>query len=116
MLVAYPGGTDLFPLVFPFLTHGFTIWITTWPHWREASGTYLATAEGAPAGTASLKPHGTNSCHKEVQMAPRNIRLTYAIQLSLLFTTVALVGVFLWPPLTRAQGHGGVLRIGMTAA
>jgi len=49
-------------------------------------------------------------------MAPRNIRLTYGFRLSLRLTTVALVGVLLWPSLTSAQGHGGVLRIGMTAA
>ena len=49
-------------------------------------------------------------------MTPRNVRFTYGLRLSLLLTTVALVGGLLWPPLTRAQGRGGVLRIGMTAA
>ena len=49
-------------------------------------------------------------------MAQCNSRLTYALRLSLRLTTVALIGVLLWPPSTRAQGHGGVLRIGMTAA
>jgi ABC-type transport system substrate-binding protein len=49
-------------------------------------------------------------------MAPHNVRLTYRLRLSLLLTAVALVGILLWPPLTIAQGRGGVLRIGMTAA
>src|SRR6266481_2429798 len=49
-------------------------------------------------------------------MDPLNIRRTYRLRLSLLLTAVALLGMLLWRPPTAAQGRGGVLRIGMTAA
>src|SRR5467141_4193411 len=49
-------------------------------------------------------------------MAPRNVRLTYGLRWSLMLTTVALLSMLLWWPVAEAQGRGGVLRIGMTAA
>ena len=54
--------------------------------------------------------------HKEGKMNQLTVRSTYRFRLSLLLTTVALVGMLLWSPPTVAQGRGGVLRIGMTAA
>ena len=44
------------------------------------------------------------------------VRSTYHFRRLLLLTTVALVGMLLRYPTAAAQGRGGVLRIGMTAA
>jgi hypothetical protein len=38
------------------------------------------------------------------------------VRVRLIIGVLMLIGVLLWPPVTAAQGRGGVLRIGMTAS
>src|SRR5919199_3870734 len=49
-------------------------------------------------------------------MDPCNRQLAQGLKPALLLTTLALLAVLLWPPPAAAQGRGGILRIGMTAA
>src|SRR5919108_1960504 len=53
---------------------------------------------------------------KEARMALFNRRPAQYLKPPLLLITLAFVGALLWLPTAAAQGRGGVLRIGMTAA
>src|SRR5215831_7518551 len=59
---------------------------------------------------------GGKETRKEARMQQSNTQRMSCMKLVLCLIILGLLGTLLLPPVARAQGKGGVLRIGMTAA